>query len=190
MTTTSFVPQEPAAPHDIDPVVLIDEKAEYSPAEPELVSAYANLTKVQAVKYFWKATGLCFLAGLCVFMEGYQAQITGKLTFSPDSAVVDKSGNAVSNTGFIDQFGTMQPSGKLALDAKYVSAWGGTVSHWSSAGASADAVAVWRLPAVGATLQHLSRRQTWTSRLLLGRKCPHRHCKRLCSSSHRSTGLT
>lgn len=38
------------------------------------------------------------------------------------------AGSVVSNSGFIHQFGTViSADGKKSLDARYVSAWGGTV---------------------------------------------------------------
>ncbi|GFZ49652.1 hypothetical protein JCM24511_07053 [Saitozyma sp. JCM 24511] len=90
----------------------LDDKVEALPNESGPVSAFVNLTKWQATKIFWRATLLCFFGGLCVLMEGYQGQITGSI---------------VSNTGFIAQFGTTVAStGQKALNAEYVSAWGGT----------------------------------------------------------------
>ena len=60
----------------LEPAMTSNEKAEI--VTPPPVSAFAHLTKLQAVKVFRKATMLCFFAGLCVLMEGYQGQITGK----------------------------------------------------------------------------------------------------------------
>ena len=43
-----------------------------------MASAYSSLTRWESVKTFWFATMLCFFAGVCVLMEGYQGQITGR----------------------------------------------------------------------------------------------------------------
>ncbi|RSH79596.1 uncharacterized protein EHS24_009246 [Apiotrichum porosum] len=97
-----------------DPNVVVDNRDLESTATdpPPLASAFVNLNKWQATRTFWRATLCCFFAGFCVLMEGYQASL---------------SGSVVSNSGFIHQFGTViSADGKKSLDARYVSAWGGT----------------------------------------------------------------
>ncbi|KAL1404868.1 hypothetical protein Q8F55_008479 [Vanrija albida] len=111
---TAEAPASPASPRDLDLKSLSDPEDIDTPSAPPIQSAFVNLTRGQAVRTFWYATMCCFFAGVCVLMEGYQSSTAGSI---------------VSNIGFIEQFGTADPvTGKKALDASYVSAWGGTGS--------------------------------------------------------------
>ncbi|KAL1410692.1 hypothetical protein Q8F55_001634 [Vanrija albida] len=94
----------------------LDEKFDLDVMGPDghtpLASEFLHLSRWQATKVFWRATMCCFFAGVCVLMEGYQGSVAGSI---------------VSNVGFIDQFGTLvEKTGKKALAAEFVSAWGGT----------------------------------------------------------------
>ena len=79
-----------------------------------LESEFVNLTRWQATRIFWKSTVLCVMAMVAVLMDGYAQSIPGSI---------------VSNQGFINQFGTIvnAKTGKLSLNAHYVSIWGGIV---------------------------------------------------------------
>ncbi|WVQ72838.1 hypothetical protein IAR50_002399 [Cryptococcus sp. DSM 104548] len=87
------------------------------------ITAFAGLTKVQAMRKFWRACLFCAITAFGVMMDGYQTSMPGSI---------------LANAGFIEQFGTViSSSGVKSLNAKYVSMWSGLgylmqfVGNWS-----------------------------------------------------------
>ncbi|KAH7114282.1 general substrate transporter [Dendryphion nanum] len=85
---------------------------EKQPADeiPPVTSAFANWTKAQCVKKFWRL----YITGLGVAMAGMYAGYANSVI-----------GSIIVNQGFINQFGTVKDpqTGKLALNANHISLW-------------------------------------------------------------------
>lgn len=93
--------------------------------EPQQMGVFDKLSVWQAAKLYRKIGLVCFLAAFSASLDGYQGEshpahrqrtcltLTGSF-----------NGSVVSNKGFIRQFNP----GNTILDAKWVSAWGGTAS--------------------------------------------------------------
>lgn len=58
-------------------LVDIEDKDKERSNQNDLASAFVDLTRWQATRTFWRATSCCFLAGVCVLMEGYQGTLSG-----------------------------------------------------------------------------------------------------------------
>ncbi|WWD01250.1 hypothetical protein V866_008192 [Kwoniella sp. B9012] len=75
-------------------------------------TAFAGLTRFQAMRKFWRACTFCMITAFGVIMDGYQTSLPGSV---------------LANAGFIKQFGTVVDSatGALSVDAQYISMWSG-----------------------------------------------------------------
>ncbi|WRT67706.1 uncharacterized protein IL334_004678 [Kwoniella shivajii] len=76
------------------------------------VTAFAGLSRIQAMRKFWRACLFCFITAFGVIMDGYQTSLPGSV---------------LANAGFIKQFGTIvnPTTGKISVNAKYISMWSG-----------------------------------------------------------------
>ncbi|WRT68794.1 uncharacterized protein IL334_005774 [Kwoniella shivajii] len=74
-------------------------------------SAFVGMSRLQALKVFWRPTLYCYMCAFSVVMNGYQDSLPGGL---------------LANLGFIKQFGTIPDGeGGMALDAQHISVWSG-----------------------------------------------------------------
>ncbi|KAF2021571.1 general substrate transporter [Aaosphaeria arxii CBS 175.79] len=91
--------------------VMMEEKNEAATENAPPVSAFATLTRAQAVRTFWRL----YITGLGVSVAGLYAGYA--------NAVI---GSIVANQGFINQYGTVKnpKTGKIALSATHIALWG------------------------------------------------------------------
>ncbi|WVW79665.1 hypothetical protein I302_101634 [Kwoniella bestiolae CBS 10118] len=74
-------------------------------------SAFVGMSRMQALRVFWRPTLFCYMCAFSVVMNGYQDSLPGGL---------------LANAGFIKQFGTISDGeGGMALDAQHISVWSG-----------------------------------------------------------------
>ncbi|WWC89878.1 uncharacterized protein L201_004806 [Kwoniella dendrophila CBS 6074] len=75
-------------------------------------TAFAGLTKMQAMRKFWRPCLFCLITAFGVVMDGYQTSLPGSV---------------LANAGFIKQFGTVHDpkTGKVSVKAQYISMWSG-----------------------------------------------------------------
>ncbi|WVQ63618.1 uncharacterized protein L199_001771 [Kwoniella botswanensis] len=74
-------------------------------------STFVGMSRMQALKIFWRPTLYCYMCAFSVVMNGYQDSLPGGL---------------LANLGFIKQFGTISDgAGGVALDAQHISVWSG-----------------------------------------------------------------
>ncbi|WWC69298.1 uncharacterized protein I206_103236 [Kwoniella pini CBS 10737] len=87
-------------------------------------TAFAGLTRIQAIRKFWRASLFCMITAFGVIMDGYQTSLPGSV---------------LANAGFIKQFGTVvdATTGKISVNAQYISMWSGLaylcqfIGNWS-----------------------------------------------------------
>ncbi|OCF38972.1 hypothetical protein I317_07227 [Kwoniella heveanensis CBS 569] len=96
-----------------------DVQASYAEAEKgkdevdnDHFTAFAGLSRYQAMRKFWRACLFCLVTAFGVVMDGYQTSLPGSV---------------LANEGFIKQFGTVvdAATGKVSVDAQYISMWSG-----------------------------------------------------------------
>jgi len=107
--------------HDDD----VDHKQERD-FEPQQIQAFDKLSVWQAAKMYRKIGLVCFMAAFSASLDGYQgmSELTKALRKNYADNQGSFNGSIVSNKGFIRQF---DPGAKV-MNAKWVSAWGGTAS--------------------------------------------------------------
>ncbi|WVW82919.1 hypothetical protein I302_104933 [Kwoniella bestiolae CBS 10118] len=75
-------------------------------------TAFAGLSRIQAMRKFWRACTFCMITAFGVIMDGYQTSLPGSV---------------LANSGFIKQFGTVvnPTTGNVSVNAQYISMWSG-----------------------------------------------------------------
>ena len=100
------VARPPSLAHDeVDKLGIIDPHS--------IVSQADDLTLIQTIRTYPKATLLCAFAAFGAISDGYQYALPGSIVALP---------------GFIQQFGSQNAAGTYALNPQYVALWGGEQS--------------------------------------------------------------
>lgn len=109
-----------------DPVLVDDVQDEkVVPEEVLLRSKFADLSKVQILRKFWRLA----LTGVAVsfggMYAGYCISAAGNIVANPGMSASSLA-DVADRSGFINQFGTIRAAnGTLSLDALHVSLWSG-----------------------------------------------------------------
>jgi hypothetical protein len=98
-------PAEAAYPE----VETTENASDTAAADAAVVAPPERLTLLQCIKKYRYASLLCVAAAVGTLSDGYQVQMSGSI---------------IALSGFMQTFGTLQPSGKYVLDAQHVALWG------------------------------------------------------------------